>query len=110
MKNQSGRYREQLEIYDLNTALDVDITITGYPAGIRVWMNDSDIQNLTANNNYRDVTEQMALVSSAIRKKVSNIAGLYDIEITNERFGVSKGMMYILYYGVCCRNRNLKED
>lgn len=106
MKNQSGRYREQLEIYDLNTALDVDITITGYTAGIRVWMNDSDIQNLTANNNYRDVTKRMALVSSAIRKKVSNIAGLYDIEITNECFGVSKGMMYILYYGVSPKSKS----
>jgi hypothetical protein len=101
------KFKEQIVVETLTLTLDCDITRivdldgTNDPAEIHVWLDDVDIKNLTADNNYRNIAEQMALVSSAVRPKVDEIAGSYDIEITCECFGVANGKMYILYFGVC---------
>lgn len=96
--------KEHIVIDNLSLDCDirriVDLDGTNDPSEIHVWLDEIDLQNLTNDNNYRNITEQMALVSSTVKPKVVDIAGLYDIEITCECFGVANGKMYILYFGI----------
>ena len=92
-----------------NITLDCDINIvdpdTNEPSEIHVWFDDDDIMCLTTDE-YHSITEQMALISSAVRPKVGHICYHRGIKITCECFGVANGKMYILYFGIWNNNQN----
>lgn len=100
--------KEQLVID--NFTLDCDINIvdpdTNEPSEIHVWLDDDSIMCLTVDNDYHNITEQMALISSEVRHRVKHICYHHGIRITCECFGVANGKMYILYFGIWNNNQN----
>lgn len=92
--------KEQIVIDHL--ILDCDISLvdpdTNEPSEVHVWLDETAIMYLTTDNNYHNITEQMALVSSEVRRRVNHICYNHGITITCECFGVANGKMYILYF------------
>ena len=93
--------KEQIVIDNFTLDCDIDIVDpdTNEPSEIHVWLDDNDIMNLTTDNEYHNITEQMALISSAVRPRVKNVCFHHGVAITCECFGVVNGKMYILYFG-----------
>lgn len=100
---ENKKFKEQIVVYSINLECDINIVDpdTNDPSEICIWLDDTDITNITNDNEYHNVTEQMALISSAVRGRVSHLCYHHGIEITCECFGVKDGRMYILYFGIC---------
>lgn len=88
-----NKIKEQI-IID-NFTLDCNINIvdpdTDAPSEIHVWLDDNDIMLLTEDNDYHNITEQMALISSTVKPGVKNVCRRHGINITCECFGVTNG-------------------
>lgn len=85
-----------VSLYIPETADDAD----GDACELHIFLNETNIINLCAENDAENIVEQMALLKSKLVRRVYAIGLQYDAVFgDNECFGVVDGKLYLMFFG-----------